>query len=69
MSEDVKRVTLKRNGQVFVDGCRTDWGWCKTTGFQKEYKLTASEIAITHYTLKTFKLKVLNLHNGCGEFG
>lgn len=68
MTQDTQRVVLKKNGKVFVDGADTGWTWNKTSGFHPEYVLHGSSTRINHYRLKTFKLKVLDFHNGCGEF-
>lgn len=68
MTQDAQRVVLKRDGKVFVDGANTGWGWIKTSGFHPEYVLTGEPKNVRHYKLKSFKLKVLDYHNGCGEF-
>ena len=68
MTHDLKRVVLKRDGRVFVDDVNTGWKWVKTVGFHAEYILTGVSTRVAHYKMKTFKLKVLDFHNGCGEF-
>ncbi|APZ53098.1 hypothetical protein [Salipiger abyssi] len=68
MSQDAKRVTLKRDGRVLVDGADTGWKWHKSSGFHPEYKLRGATEILRHYKLKTFKLKVLDFHNGTGAY-
>ena len=67
---DQDRVRLRRNGRVEVDGADTGWTWVKTSGFHPEYKLLdESRVSrVTHYKRGVFVLKVLDFHNGCGEF-
>lgn len=67
---DADRVKLKRDGAVEVDGSATGWTWVKVSGFHSEYVLhhDEKEPRVRHYKRKTFVLKVLDFHNGCGEF-
>lgn len=67
---DQDRVTLKRSSKVEVDCADTGWTWVKTTGFHSEFILRdkrGKQVA-NHYKRKIFVLKVLDFHNGCGEF-
>ena len=68
---DKDRVILKRNGSVEVDSAKTGWTWVKSPGFHPEYKLRDEKgvVRVSHYKRKTFVLRVLDFHNGCGEFG
>jgi hypothetical protein len=70
MQCDAQRVVLKRDGRVFVDDANTGWKWVKTGGWHSEFILKdeSQKQVINHYTRKTFVLKVLDFHNGCGEF-
>lgn len=67
---DADRVKLKRNGAVEIDGADTGWTWLKVSGFHSEYVLRHDKNSpkVRHYKRKTFVLKVLDFHNGCGEF-
>ena len=67
---DKDRVKLKRNGNVEVDEANTGWTWLKTSGFHAEFILRneRGKDLVNHYSRKTFVLKVLDFHNGCGEF-
>lgn len=65
---DQDRVLLKRDGRVFVDGANSDYTWRKLRG-QFEMLDEAKVHRISHTDRKVFRLKVLDFHNGCGEFG
>ena len=67
---DAKRVVLKRDGRVFVDEVNTGWSWLKTGGWHAEFILhdEKGKQAVNHYARSVFVLKVLDFHNGCGEF-
>ena len=68
---DKDRVKLKRDGRVEVDGADTGWSWVKVGGWHSEYQLRDKRhvARVNHYKRATFVLKVLDFHNGCGEFG
>jgi hypothetical protein len=70
MHTDAQRVVLKRDGRVFVDNANTGWRWIKTGGWHSEFILKdeASAPVVNHYSRRIFVLKVLDFHNGCGEF-
>ncbi|WP_372570402.1 hypothetical protein [Ruegeria jejuensis] len=70
MNPDAYRVVLKRDNRIFVDGADTGFTWVKTSGSHPEYQMRDERGVnlVNHYRQKTFKLKVLDFHNGCGEF-
>ena len=70
MHSDAKRVVLKRDGRVFVDDANTGWKWTKTGGWHAEYILRDEKgrQPVNHYSRSVFVLRVLDFHNGCGEF-
>lgn len=70
MRTDAMRVILKRDGKVIVDHADTGWRWHKTSGFHPEFVLTddRGRASVKHYRRQNFVLKVLDFHNGCGEF-
>tara|TARA_R110000851_G_scaffold332755_1_gene509773 strand:+ start:607 stop:822 length:216 start_codon:yes stop_codon:yes gene_type:complete len=70
MRSDAQRVVLKRDGRVFVDDANTGWKWIKAGDWHVEFILRDEngKQAVNHYSRSVFVLKVLDFHNGCGEF-
>lgn len=64
---DQNRVALKRDGRVFVDGADAHFTWRKRRG-QFEMLDENSVHRVSQTDRKAFILKVLDYHNGCGEF-
>nr|WP_309504258.1 hypothetical protein [uncultured Roseovarius sp.] len=71
MTSDAARVKLKNNQRVIVDNSDTGWTWEKTSGYSPEFVLYDENrvMRVNHNKRKVFVLKVLDFHNGCGEFG
>jgi hypothetical protein len=70
MKSDAQRVVLKRDGRVFVDDANTGWTWLRSGGWHAEFILRneRGRDVVNHYARTVFVLKVLDFHNGCGEF-
>ena len=68
--EDRNRVKLKTNGKVVIDDADTGWTWRNVSGFAGGYRLLDEnlKVLVGHYKKRVFALKVLDFHNGCGEF-
>lgn len=64
---DEDRVLLKRDGRIFVDAGNSGYTWRKQRG-QFEMLDEDKVHRISHVDRKVFRLKVLDFHNGCGEF-
>jgi len=68
--QDRNRVKLKTNGKVVIDDADTGWTWRNVSGFTGGYRLLDKNlnVLVGHYKKRVFALKVLDFHNGCGEF-
>lgn len=65
---DQDRVLLKRDKRIFVDGNNSDYTWRKNNG-QFEMRDETGVHRVSMVDRKAFRCKVLDYHNGCGEFG
>ncbi len=67
MSYDSARIQLKKFGRIDADGANTGYTWRKRRGdFQMLDENSVHRIS--HSDRQSFKLKILDYCNGCGEF-
>jgi len=64
---DQDRVSLKSGGKVVIDGADSGFKWRRRNG-QLEMLDENKVHRVSHVDRKAFRLKVLDFHNGCGEF-